>query len=278
MPPDSSPEAQEGPVAPLDGAALLARLPQVRGRLEPMAPLAPFTWLRVGGPAEALFQPADVEDLEAFLAGAPADVPITPLGVGSNLIVRDGGVPGVCIRLGRGFNAIQTDGLEIRAGAAALDARVAGGGGGGGDRRAGVSARRARGDRRSASDERRRLWALSGGCVRFGAGCRPPGAPPGFVGRADGLRLSRQRAAGSGLCLRHAEGRGRRSGGGPRPHGGADGPAGGEPAGQGPNRRLHLPQSFRLLLHRRSGRSHGHEGLGADRESGVPRIARGAAR
>lgn len=117
--------ASQIPSRKLDGAALLARLPAVRGRLQPMAPLASLTWLRVGGPAEALFTPADVEDLAAFLAAAPAEIPITPLGVGSNLIVRDGGVPGVSIRLGRGFNAIAAEGREIRAGAAALDARVA---------------------------------------------------------------------------------------------------------------------------------------------------------
>ncbi|MEL6978497.1 MAG: UDP-N-acetylmuramate dehydrogenase [Pseudomonadota bacterium] len=110
---------------PLDGAALLRRLPSMRGKLIPMAPLAPYTWLRVGGPAEVLFSPADREDLIAFLMTTPADVPITPIGVGSNLIVRDGGVPGVVIRLGAAFGAIEAEGAELTAGAAALDARVA---------------------------------------------------------------------------------------------------------------------------------------------------------
>ncbi|MGF1658985.1 MAG: UDP-N-acetylmuramate dehydrogenase [Rubrimonas sp.] len=111
---------------PLDGAALLRRAPAARGALTPMRPLADLTWLRVGGPAEVLFQPADAEDLSAFLAALPEDVPVAPLGVGSNLIVRDGGLPGVSIRLGRGFAGIEAVGpTAMRCGAAALDARVA---------------------------------------------------------------------------------------------------------------------------------------------------------
>jgi UDP-N-acetylmuramate dehydrogenase len=111
----------------LHAAALAARLPAVRGRLTPMRPLADLTWLRVGGPAEMLFQPADANDLAAFLAALPADIPITPLGVGSNLIVRDGGLPGVAIRLSpRGFGALDPlDGSRMRIGAAQLDARAA---------------------------------------------------------------------------------------------------------------------------------------------------------
>jgi UDP-N-acetylmuramate dehydrogenase len=105
--------------------ALPARLPPVRGRLTAAAPLAPVTWFQVGGPAEVLFKPADVEDLAAFLAGCPADVPVTVIGVASNLLVRDGGVAGVVIRLGRGFAEIAAGGAEIRAGAAALDLNVA---------------------------------------------------------------------------------------------------------------------------------------------------------
>ncbi len=112
--------------SPLDGDRLLARLPGVRGRLTPMRPLRDLAWLRVGGPAEVLFQPADAEDLAAFLADCPADVPVTPLGVCSNLIIRDGGLPGVAIRLGRGFNRIEPlDGHRLRAGAAAPDSQVA---------------------------------------------------------------------------------------------------------------------------------------------------------
>ncbi|SFP02884.1 UDP-N-acetylmuramate dehydrogenase [Tranquillimonas alkanivorans] len=100
-------------------------LPPVRGRLTKGRALADLTWLRVGGPADWLFQPADVDDLACFLRDAPAEVPIFPMGVGSNLIVRDGGVRGVVIRLGRGFNDTTIEGGRVRAGAAALDARVA---------------------------------------------------------------------------------------------------------------------------------------------------------
>ncbi len=100
-------------------------LPPVRGALTPQRPLADLTWLRVGGPAEWLFQPADLDDLSAFLGALPADVPVFPMGVGSNLIVRDGGIRGVVIRLGRGFNGIAVAGVRVTAGAAALDAHVA---------------------------------------------------------------------------------------------------------------------------------------------------------
>jgi len=111
--------------AALDGERLLERLPPVRGRLTAMRPLAELTWFRVGGPAEVLFQPADVDDLARFLAACPAEIPVLPVGVGSNLLVRDGGVPGVVIRLGRGFAGIAAEGTRVTTGAAALDARVA---------------------------------------------------------------------------------------------------------------------------------------------------------
>ncbi|MCU0899338.1 MAG: UDP-N-acetylmuramate dehydrogenase [Cypionkella sp.] len=100
-------------------------LPTPRGTLTPDRPLADLTWLRVGGPADWLFQPADEADLAAFLAALPADVAVFPMGVGSNLIVRDGGLRAVVIRLGRGFNQIAIDGNTVTAGAAALDAHVA---------------------------------------------------------------------------------------------------------------------------------------------------------
>ncbi|WP_319546746.1 UDP-N-acetylmuramate dehydrogenase [Ruegeria conchae] len=100
-------------------------LPVVRGRLTEARALNDLTWLRVGGPADYLFQPADTEDLQAFLRALPADVPVFPMGVGSNLIVRDGGLRAVVIRLGRGFNGISVDGNTVTAGAAALDAHVA---------------------------------------------------------------------------------------------------------------------------------------------------------
>jgi UDP-N-acetylmuramate dehydrogenase len=101
------------------------RLPAVRGRLSENAPLAGITWFRVGGPAEIMFRPADLEDLATFLAGCPADVPVIVIGVASNLLVRDGGVPGVVIRLGRAFAETAADGTEVRTGAAALDGNVA---------------------------------------------------------------------------------------------------------------------------------------------------------
>jgi UDP-N-acetylmuramate dehydrogenase len=101
-------------------------LPEARGTLTPDRPLADLSWLRVGGPAEYLFQPADLADLQSFLSDLPADVPVFPIGVCSNLIIRDGGLRGVVIRLGRGFNGIEIlDGNRVRAGAAALDAHVA---------------------------------------------------------------------------------------------------------------------------------------------------------
>jgi UDP-N-acetylmuramate dehydrogenase len=100
-------------------------LPPVRGVLTPGRPMAELTWLRVGGPADWLFQPADEADLADFLAALPAEVPVFPMGVGSNLIVRDGGIAGVVIRLGRGFNTIRIEGDHVIAGAGALDAHVA---------------------------------------------------------------------------------------------------------------------------------------------------------
>jgi len=102
------------------------RLPEVRGRLMRDAELAPFTWFRVGGPAELLFLPADEDDLAGFLAALPAEIPVTVLGVGSNVIVRDGGVEGAVIRLaGKPFAGIEADGDTITAGAGALDSMVA---------------------------------------------------------------------------------------------------------------------------------------------------------
>jgi UDP-N-acetylmuramate dehydrogenase len=104
---------------------LIDRLPPVRGRLTADAPLAPITWFRVGGTAEIMFRPADEADLAEFLAGKPKDVPVTVLGVASNLLVRDGGIPGIVIRLGRGFVNVATEGDVVRAGAGALDLNIA---------------------------------------------------------------------------------------------------------------------------------------------------------
>lgn len=104
---------------------MAGRWPPLRGALTEGRPLADLTWLRVGGPADALAQPADLDDLRAFLAALDPAVPVFPMGVGSNLIVRDGGVRGVVVRLGRGFNGIAVVAGRARAGAAALDAHVA---------------------------------------------------------------------------------------------------------------------------------------------------------
>ena len=100
-------------------------LPTTRGTLTPNRPLADLTWLRVGGPADWLFQPADIEDLQAFLAALDPSVAVFPMGVGSNLIVRDGGIRAVVIRLGRPFMNIDIEGGRVTAGAACLDSMVA---------------------------------------------------------------------------------------------------------------------------------------------------------
>ncbi len=105
---------------------LVDRLPSVRGRYMPGARLADVTWFRVGGPADVLFMPQDADDLADFLKNTSTDIPVTVIGVGSNLLVRDGGVEGVVIRFGKGFAQIETEGeRRVRAGAAALDVSVA---------------------------------------------------------------------------------------------------------------------------------------------------------
>ena len=129
--------------------------PSLRGTITEGRDLASLTWLRVGGPADALVQPADEADLQAFLAALDPAVPVFPMGVGSNLIVRDGGLRAVVIRLGRGFNAIEVEGERVHAGAAALDAHVA---------------------RRAAREGRdltflRTIPGSVGGAVRMNAGC-----------------------------------------------------------------------------------------------------------
>ncbi|MGC9449176.1 UDP-N-acetylmuramate dehydrogenase [Cereibacter johrii] len=130
-------------------------MPPVRGTLTEGRSLADLTWLRVGGPADWLFQPADEADLVQFLSALDPAVPVFPMGVGSNLIVRDGGLRAVVIRLGRGFNAIRIEGDRVIAGAAALDAHVA---------------------RRAAEAGRdltflRTIPGSIGGAVRMNAGC-----------------------------------------------------------------------------------------------------------
>jgi UDP-N-acetylmuramate dehydrogenase len=104
---------------------LKAQLKQLRGRLLANQSLAELTWFRVGGPAQVLFMPEDEDDLAYFLASLPAEIAVTVVGLGSNLIVRDGGVAGIVVRLGRGFSEVVVDGVDVRAGAALPDVRVA---------------------------------------------------------------------------------------------------------------------------------------------------------
>ena len=106
-------------------ADLRAKMPALRGRLLANQSLADLTWFRVGGPAQVLFMPEDEDDLAYFLASLPAEIPVTVIGLGSNLIVRDGGVPGIVIRLGRGFSDVVIEGLTVHTGAAVPDVKVA---------------------------------------------------------------------------------------------------------------------------------------------------------
>ena len=107
-----------------EGAASTSALPPLRGRAQPNAPLAPFTWFRAGGPAEWLVRPADADDLAAFLRALPLDLPVQVIGACSNLIIRDGGIPGITIKLTRGFSSIDVEPNGVVAGAAALDVTV----------------------------------------------------------------------------------------------------------------------------------------------------------
>jgi UDP-N-acetylmuramate dehydrogenase len=113
------------PQGPRFEGDLVDKLPKVRGRLTANAPLGAQTWFGVGGPAEVLFKPADKEDLINFVHACPKEVPITVLGVASNLIIRDGGIPGIVIRMGREFATIEPQGTNVAAGSAALDMNVA---------------------------------------------------------------------------------------------------------------------------------------------------------
>ncbi len=105
---------------------LSANLPELKGRLKPNAALSEITWFRVGGPAQMLFTPADEADLAYFFSKLPGDTPVTIIGLGSNLLVRDGGIPGVVVRLGRGFGQVEIEeGNRVRAGSAVPDVKVA---------------------------------------------------------------------------------------------------------------------------------------------------------
>ena len=134
---------------------LLSKLPAVRGRYLENRDMSAMSWLRTGGPADVVFMPADPGDLADFLRGCPADVPILPVGVCSNMIIRDGGIRGVVIRMGRGFNGVEVDGTRVTAGCAALDAMVA---------------------KRAAAEARdltflRTIPGAIGGAVKMNAGC-----------------------------------------------------------------------------------------------------------
>ena len=107
------------------GLGLKAAMPKLRGRLLANQSLKELTWFRVGGAAQLLFMPEDEADLCYFLAQVPSDIAVTVIGLGSNLIVRDGGVPGAVIRLGRGFGIIAIEGMKVRAGAAVPDVKIA---------------------------------------------------------------------------------------------------------------------------------------------------------
>ena len=100
---------------------MVVKLPKTRGKLTENQMLSDLTWLRVGGPAEYFFQPSDLEDLMYFLSNVPDNISLFPIGVGSNLLVRDGGIKGVVIRLGKGFNSVEVSNGVVVAGAAALD-------------------------------------------------------------------------------------------------------------------------------------------------------------
>jgi UDP-N-acetylmuramate dehydrogenase len=150
----------------------MINLPQPRGRLTQNRDLSDLTWLRVGGPADWLFQPADADDLSEFLAALDPGIPVFPMGVGSNLIVRDGGIDGVVIRLGRGFNGVRVEGDAVIAGAAALDAQVA---------------------RRAAEAGRdltflRTIPGSIGGALRMNAGCYGTYVADHFAGAGAVLR------------------------------------------------------------------------------------------
>ena len=184
----------------LDGEALINRLPKARGRLEANRGLADLTWFRAGGPAEVLFTPADEADLAQFLAGSTRTIPVTVIGVGSNLLVRDGGVPGVVIRLGRGFAGLEPcgnpdprRGRGARCPGGALRARSW-------YRWINLSERYTRHHRRRVADEWRGLWRGDQGCSGRSQGHRPPRGASRACQCRHALHLpSLRRAGGSDL-------------------------------------------------------------------------------
>jgi len=176
-------------------------LPPVRGSLIHGAPLKDLVWFRAGGPAEILFRPADADDLASFLAARPADLRVSVIGVGSNLLVRDGGIPGVVVRLSSAFGRIEVlnsevGGLRVRAGAAALDGAVA----------------RAAADAGIAGLEfLRGVPGTIGGALKMNAGCYGSETKDIFVeataidGKGNKIRLS---SADMGFEYRKARGAG----------------------------------------------------------------------
>ena len=174
--------------------SLKSAMPDLRGRLLGNEPLAPLTWFRVGGPAQVLFTPADEDDLAYFLGKLPHDVPVYPIGVGSNLIVRDGGMPGVVIRLSAArFRRDHGDGrYGARRGGRARPARR-GGRRGGEHRRPRILFRHSGLDRRRAAHERRRQRRRNQG--RAGRGCRRRAQrrKAGVLQRRHEIRLPQQR-------------------------------------------------------------------------------------
>jgi UDP-N-acetylmuramate dehydrogenase len=172
----------------------ISKLPQVKGSYTESAPLKDLVWFRAAGPADVLFRPADLDDLRNFIANKPADVPVTVIGVGSNLLIRDGGIAGVVIRLPAAFGRIEVlENSRIRAGAAALDAAVA----------------RAAADAGIAGLEfLRGIPGTIGGALTMNAGCYGSETKDVFVeGRAIDSRgeLMQLRPADMGFRYRHSD-------------------------------------------------------------------------
>ncbi len=177
--------------------ALKEKMPELRGRLLANQSLAEFAWFRVGGRAQVFYLPEDENDLGYFLQNLPADIPVTVVGAGSNLIVRDGGVPGVVVRLGRGFNEIKIEdntSRHRRRGAARRSGRARGAGRR--HRRACFLERHSRHHRRRIAHEWRRLWRRDQGRARRSARCRPQGQPAHLQQWRNGIFLSPLRRAG----------------------------------------------------------------------------------